>query len=190
MNRRDALAATGAAMSAALGSLALSTSIASATAPAEAPIDRVNRLARELAMAMDTWMDDVSSVRREHWVAHIHPASARPFPIAFEDVSAPAATTTVRDLIRTVEQTISDLNDASDGIDKVAAEQEGRRVTFGDWRRWAIANRAEREAIIALCGHKCGTPAEYAERARYLLMYDQRMNLQPEHITALLESMT
>jgi len=128
MHRREALAATGAALSAALGSLA--------------------------------------------------------FPAA-----AMANTNAVRDLIDALDKTRDDLEDASGYIDEVAAMQQGRTVTRADHRRWIIANRKERAAILALCSYRCTGPTEFAERAAYLLEYDRRMELQSEHVTALLLSM-
>lgn len=51
----------------------------------EIPVQRVNRLASELARAMDDWMADLSiDGVPDYWIAHIHPSESCPFPIGFE----------------------------------------------------------------------------------------------------------
>lgn len=66
------------AIASASSSLALVTT-AAATAPIEKeiPVQKVNRLAAELADAMDEWMVDIShpDYQRALWVAHVWPSS-------------------------------------------------------------------------------------------------------------------
>jgi len=65
-----------------VGAIASVPAIASAESaspvlPRELPVQRVNRLARELAEAMDDWMADISHSDhpRALWKAHVWPAS-------------------------------------------------------------------------------------------------------------------
>jgi hypothetical protein len=68
-----------------IGAVASAPAIAAAAPPAvpappeprEMPVQRVNRLAAELARAMDDWMADISHEghHRALWEAHVWPAS-------------------------------------------------------------------------------------------------------------------
>lgn len=55
---------------------------ASAADLVEAPVDKVNRLARELSLAMDDWMADLGGAK-DQFVAEIYPSKAREFAIGF-----------------------------------------------------------------------------------------------------------
>lgn len=61
-----------------------------AEAKAELPVTRVNRLAKELSLAMDVWIDDLAypSIERDIWKAHVYPASYCQYPVSFENIDA------------------------------------------------------------------------------------------------------
>ncbi|TIX16687.1 MAG: hypothetical protein E5V41_12800 [Mesorhizobium sp.] len=76
VNRRNVFAS-----SAAMAAAAIPFESSNAE-PVEAPLDKVNRLARELSLAMDDWMADLGGAKDE-FVAEIFPSKAREFPIGF-----------------------------------------------------------------------------------------------------------
>ena len=84
ISRRSALVAASAAASAGV----LPSHPAQATV-SELPVTRVNRLARELAEAMDAWMNDLGiDGKPDLWKAHIYPASFTKYPICFEHLNS------------------------------------------------------------------------------------------------------
>lgn len=87
MRGMAAISATGAAGAAAAAIPPLPTQ--------EPPVAHVTRLADELSLAMDAWMDDISAAGgcRALWKAHVFPASTHDYPVMFEDVTAMPATT-------------------------------------------------------------------------------------------------
>ena len=56
--------------------------------PHEPAVVRVHKLADELSLAMDEWMDDISHPdhERQLWQAHVYPQSHAAYPVMFEDV--------------------------------------------------------------------------------------------------------
>lgn len=79
------------------------------------------------------------------------------------------------------------LDRACPAIDSVLT---GREPTKAAWRHWNRACRADDRALVAVCSYPCMTDAERRMKARYLLDYERRNQLEPEHTIALLRSMT
>jgi hypothetical protein len=147
MQRRQALATTGAALSAALVGIAASTRRA-ATEPSEHPWARVRRLSTELSQALAH--KDVGG-----FYAEVYPATDRPRPIAFVATDTMAL---LQDAIRTHKV----------AYDRLMRGEEGRCSD----RRLAALIKAEDIAFRALLALPCPSlsavqlKAYYIERAR------------------------
>lgn len=141
VDRRSLVATTGGAVVAAM---AAQPAAAAALAEREAPLERVHRLSRELARAMDDWSLDLSG---DVWMAEIYPASSREYPIGYCNVSARddarwGISDGLRNAIAANETARSELNDACPGIDEVVQRQLGKKVTRAATRRWTRLNAA------------------------------------------------
>jgi hypothetical protein len=127
MKRRDVLATTGAALSAALVGIASNTRMAAAK-PVENPWARVRRLSVELSHALAD--EDVGG-----FYAEVHPATDRPRPVAF---IATDTTDRVKEAIRAHKA----------AYDRFVNAEEGRFSERKMTRLWLEASRAF-DALLA-----------------------------------------
>lgn len=185
VTRRNALVTTGAGLMAALvGSLAVTPAKANAApaiVPQELPVDRVNRIAWELADALNTYADG-----RFH--AEIYPSLPHDYPVIMVHTKAREQGKTL------VSMQFRELVAAYDAAEKalVAAMRKtddvvlGREPSKAALKRLDKVSRAETRALMAVCSYRPWNDGERKEKARVMLGYERGGRLDDSHFRAIL----
>jgi hypothetical protein len=184
ITRRTVLAGTAAA--------AISTpSIAAPEIESETAVTRVNRLAWELAHAMDDWLSALGD-EPGSWKANVWSASFTDFAVNFEHVTATRELSLpsprLKVAIEAHRATHQALEDACEPTDKVAMEAKGKRVTKVAIANWNRANRAERKTLVDLLRFKCPNDASRNMKAAYLQKHLARTQPPADALALLLGS--
>ncbi len=162
-------------------------------APSELAVTRMNRLAEELAYAMDDWIKDNDLGL---WEAHVWPASSGR-GIYFKNQSPhlrrleSSPTKELLALIAAHRSALTHFGDTVDAQDEVWCHQHGIKCTKAAQRRWEKAGRAEERALVNLCSYAPSNDADRRAKASYLLKLHRRGGLFHEgFIEILLRSLT
>lgn len=153
--------------------------------PAELPSDRVARLARELA-------DALNEVDGSKWFATIYPSDYVEDPIRYADIAETmnAAETVSPELVQAIVShctAYAAVARAARLADNVAL---GHDASPDNLQRLGQESQAERDLLMALCRFPARNDPERHDKAAYLLGFCDNDELEGENVVAMLESMT
>jgi hypothetical protein len=184
ITRRNALAQTGKALTAALVASVAAPGTAAALDHVAPHHEKVRRLARELAAELDGWMDG-------QFMAEIHPSKSRPDPVGFVELDkrddrrwivSPEMSAAIEAHRKAYAAWLAVLDLSDSAV-------LGREPTKTETRRYDRADIREEKTLFALCTLPARNAAEHHAKAKHLLTLDRKRHLAADHYTALLRSM-
>jgi hypothetical protein len=191
MNRRTALATTGAALAAALSGVAAPAAAPTTAAPedqepfANHPWTRARDLARQLAdvLAED---DTIGAGPSGEWFAEVYPSSLRDRPIMFGSISSREWPR--RNISLPMQRVIEAHVEARKAFEVTCGLVDCDNPSKSAWRRYNRAYRAEDKALLAVCAFHPHGRADGKAKAAHLKRFIDGRELAERHILALVNS--
>jgi len=177
INRRSALAVTGAGLTAALARVR-----SSVAAEPEHPWEKARRLADELSEALAAG-DGAFTGPGGKWNAQIYPAGYSDYPIGFGNIRANEWPR--KHVSWPCREVIDAHREARKAFEVTCRAVDTKTPTKAATRRYRKAGKAEEKALVAVCAFVPHGQADAKAKAKYLMTFIRHGELYEPHILAL-----